>query len=189
MSIHHPNLKRTVAAAFALVMYSLPLSSQTADLTDEAALLEELKKADSTEAKRLDRQLQALWSKSGSPALDLLLKRGREALEQEDVDAAIEHLTALTDHAPEFAEGYHARASAYFAKELFGPAMADIERALALNPNNYDAIYGLGAMLETFDYPQRAYNAYVRALAINPHSEPVAAAVERLQGRIEGTSL
>ena len=115
MSIHHPNLKRTVAAAFALVMYSLPLSSQTADLTDEAALLEQLKEADSAEAKRLDRQLQAIWSKTGSPAMDLLLKRGKEALEQEDVDAAIEHLTALTDHAPEFAEGYHARASAYFA--------------------------------------------------------------------------
>lgn len=189
MSIRYPNLKAIVAALAVIVTFSIPLTAQTADLTDESALLAALATAGPAEAKRLDRQLQAIWSKSGSASLDLLLKRGRDALEVEDTQAAIEHLTALTDHAPEFAEGYHARASAYFASELYGPAMADLERALALNPNNYNAIFGLGAILETFGDDTRAYDAYMRALALHPHHEDVTQAVERLKSRIEGRAL
>ena len=189
MSIRHPNLKRIVAAVFFVVTFSIPLTAQTADLNDESALLDALAVAEPAEAKRLDRQLQALWSKSGSAAMDLLLKRGRDALEEDDTRAAIEHLTALTDHAPDFAEGFHARASAFFEVELYGPAMADLERALALNPNNYNAIFGLGAILETFGDQKRAYEAYRRALALHPHHEDVTQAVERLRSKIEGQAL
>ena len=189
MSSRHPNLKRIVAAFAVIVTYSLPLNAQSADSTDEAALLEALAGSTQAEAQRLDRQLQALWSKSGSASMDLLLKRGRDAMEVEDVAAAIEHLTALTDHAPGFAEGWHARASAYFAEELFGPALADLDRALALNPNNYNAIYGLGAILELFGDDKLAYDAYSRALEINPNHEEIGAAVERLKAGIEGKSL
>ena len=37
--------------------------------------------------------------------MDLLLGRGNEALEAEDYPTAIEHFSALIDHAPDFAEG------------------------------------------------------------------------------------
>lgn len=193
MNIEIPNLKLTVAAIVAIVMISLPLatslSAQEADLNDETALLEALSQADQAQALRLDRQLQALWGKSGSASIDLLLKRGRDALESSDTRAAIEHLTALTDHAPDFAEGWHVRASAYFEAGLFGPALADLERALALNPNNYNAIIGLAAMFETFDEPARAYETYLRAQAIHPHHEEVGKALERLKPGIEGKAL
>jgi len=182
-------LKGIVAAVAAIVMYSIPLHAQTADLADESALLSALATADEAESKRLDRQLQALWSKTGSASLDLLLKRGRDAMEVEDAQAAIDHFTALTDHAPAFAEGFHARATAYFAANLYGPALADLEQALALNPNNYNAIFGLGAMLETFGDNKHAYEAYERVLALNPHHEDAANAVERLRVGIEGTAL
>ena len=189
MSIRCPNLKGIVAALAVLVTYSLPVTAQSADLQDESELLTALATADDAEAKRLDRQLTAVWSKSGSAAIDLLLKRGRDALEVGDIPTAIEHLTALTDHAPGFAEGWHARASAYFGAELFGPAMADLERALTLNPNNYNSIFGLGAILETFGKDGLAYEAYQRALALHPHHEGAIQATERLKTQIEGRSL
>lgn len=215
MSFRHPRLKPIVAASAIIVTYSLPALAQVvgpdamppeelpnfsagsestddvpqADLTDEAALLDALAHADPVAAKRYERQLQALWSKSGSPAADLLLKRGREALEVKDTKTAIEHLTALTDHAPEFAEGWHARASAYFAADLMGPAIADIEHTLALNPNNYGAIFGLGTILEAFGDKKRAYEAYLRAQSIHPHHEDISAAVERLRAEIQGKAL
>ena len=119
----------------------------------------------------------------------MLLKRGRDALEVQDSRAAIEHLTALTDHAPDFAEGWSARASAYFSQSMFGPAMADLERALALNPNNYNAMFGLGAILEMYGQHARAYEVYQRVKSIHPHHEDVSKALERLKPRIEGTSL
>lgn len=189
MSKLHPVFKH-IATAFALiVMFSLPGAAQEADLRDESALLGRLAVADAAEAKQLDRQLQALWSRSGSAAMDLLLKRGRDAMEVEDTRSAIEHLTALTDHAPDFAEGWHARASAYFGAELYGPALADLEHALALNPNNYNAIYGLGTMLELFGDRKRAYAAYRRVLAIHPHHEEVTKALERLKPLVEGSEI
>ncbi|GHF51163.1 hypothetical protein [Seohaeicola zhoushanensis] len=160
-----------------------------ADLTDEAELLDQLAHADAASAKRYEKQLQRLWNRSGSPSADLLLKRGREALEVKDVKTAIEHLTALTDHAPDFAEGWHARASAYFAADLLGPAIADLEHTLALNPNNYGAIFGLGVILEGFGDKKRAYEAYLRAQSIHPHHEDISAAVERLRSQIEGKAL
>ena len=161
-----------------------------ADLTDEAALLGALAGAgDPAEARHLERQLQALWSRSGSASMDLLLKRGREALENGETRAAIEHLTALTDHAPDFAEGWYLRASAYYEAGLVGPALADLGRALTLNPNNYEAIFGLGSILESLDDIDRAEAAYARVLAIHPHNEDAARALERLEPRMRGKSL
>jgi tetratricopeptide (TPR) repeat protein len=203
MVLSRPYLKHIVTAALVAVAFSLPFQAlaqgadgaaagpdePAADLTDDSALLAQLAIADADEARRLDRQLQALWAKSGSAAMDLLLERARDAIEAGDTATAIDHLTALTDHAPDFAEGWHARASAYFQADLFGPAVADLERALALNPNNYNAIFGLGSILETFGDRKRAYEAYQRVRALHPHHEAVGEALERLQPQIEGQSL
>lgn len=202
MSIKCPILKPIVAAVCVTVMNTVPLAAQSLevtrdapteqvapDLQDEDALLAALLSAEKPAALRFDRQLQTLWSKSGSASADLLLKRGRDAMEVDKTRIAIEHLTALTDHAPDFAEGWHARASAYFAAELFGPALADLERALALNPRNYNAIFGLGTMLETFGDIKRAYEAYERVLALHPHHEDATNAAKRLGPQVQGTSL
>ncbi len=189
MGVKHTKLKTIVTAIAVIVSISVPLTAQDADIQDESLLLDLLAEADVAEAARIDRQLQALWQKSGSPAMDLLMKRGRDALEVENYSEAIEHLTALTDHAPDFAEGWHVRASAFFEAEMYGPAVADLERALALNPNNYNAIMGLGSILELFNDPKGAYAAYERALAIHPHHEEVTKAVERLKPDVTGEAL
>ncbi len=170
-------------------MYSLPGLAGQGDETDQGVLLEQLAQADRTQALRIDRQLQALWSASGSASMDLLLQRGRDALATGDTRAAIEHLTALTDHAPGFAEGWQVRAAAYYEAGLYGPALSDLEHALALNPMNYNAIFGLGTILETFGDKKRAYQLYLRVLAINPFHKEVTKALERLKPQIEGTIL
>ena len=186
MSILYSNLKHIVAALVLSLAISGPLAAQTAD---EDALLSELAQTDPSGAIRIDRELQALWSKSGSSSMDLLFRRGQEALEEGDTTAAIEHLTALTDHAPDFAEGWHLRAQAFYQANLFGPAVADLERALALNPNNYNAIFGLGAILEQFSDYDRAFEAYSRVKAMHPFHEEVDSALKRLESRVSGTSL
>lgn len=189
MSIAIHNLKGIVAALFVLVTISSTCLAQQADSRDEGELLQQLAQSTPDQAIALDRQLQALWAQSGSASADLLLERGREALDDGDVSAALEHLTALTDHAPDFAEGWHLRASAFFGIERFGMAAADLEHALTLNPNNYEAIYGLGLIFEIIGQPDKAYDAYSRALAIHPHHEEVTNAVNRLKPQIDGAAL
>lgn len=183
------NLKATVAATLALVTISMPFAVSAADPAREAELLQSLADADPAGAVSIARELESAWDKSGSAAMDLLLRRGRDALERGDTLEAIEHLTALTDHAPEFAQGWYERSRAFFAADLMGPAVADLERALALNPNDYNAIYGLGVVLEHFNDPKSAYEAYSRAQAIHPHHEEVTKALQRLKPAIAGKEL
>ena len=137
----------------------------------------------------IENQIVAEQSKSGSDAMDLLLQRGREALEAEEFLAAIEHFTALTDHAPDFAEGFNARATAYFAAELFGPSLADIERTLALDPRHYRAMIGLGTVLMTIGREEEALFAYRKAYEINPHREDVKGLIDRLAIIYDGIDL
>lgn len=184
----HPNLKAIVAATAATVLFSLPGATYAQAVSAEV-LLQDLSLAAPTEAAAIDRELQALWSRSGSPAMDLLLRRGRDALERDDLQEAAQHLTALTDHAPGFARGWYERARVYYALGLYGPSVADLERALALNPQDYNAIYALGAVFEQFRMPQRAYEIYLRAEAIHPHHEEVSSALERLAPLVAGREL
>ncbi|GFE51997.1 hypothetical protein So717_37500 [Roseobacter cerasinus] len=170
-------LKHIVTACVAAVIFVTPAVAQQSEET----LLQQLSAASETDAGRLDRELSLIWDNSGSPSMNLLLKRGRDALEEEDTGTAIEHLTALTDHAPEFAEGWHARATAYYQAGLYGPALDDLERALALNPNNYNAIFGLGVMLREFGDLERAGQAFERVLVLHPHHENAKAAQEHLK--------
>jgi tetratricopeptide (TPR) repeat protein len=103
------------------------------------------------------------------------------SLKAGDFDLAIGHLTALTDHAPDFAEGFHMRAEAYFRANLFGPALDDLETTLALNPQHFDAIYGLGVMFQQFGDLRRAAELFRRVLTIHPNHENANEALSRLQ--------
>ncbi len=172
------NMVQYIVAAFLVVVwYSLPLSAEPS--VDE--LIESLKTATPEEAQRIDRQITAAWSRSGSPSMDLLLRRGREALEEENVAAAIEHFTALTDHAPDFAEGWHGLARAYFEAELYGPTLDALSHVLALNPDHYPALFGLGVMFQQFGDTVRAEAAFRQVLSLNPQHEQAKQALEGLK--------
>ncbi|WP_246053417.1 tetratricopeptide repeat protein [Paracoccus hibiscisoli] len=129
------------------------------------------------------------WSRSGSPAMDLLLRRGETALDQGDLAGAIGHLTALTDHAPDFAAGFQARAAAYAMDGQFGPALEDIRRALSLEPRHFAALTQLGAMLEEMGEDDRALAAYRASLAIHPHQQEAIDGQARLERRRTGTDI
>ena len=138
---------------------------------------------------RAESDIRRAWSRSGSPVMDLLLKRGQEALDAGDTEAAIEHLTALTDHAPDFPEGWNARATAYFMAGLYGPSAADIGRVLALEPRHWGALAGLGTILEEMGDKEGALKAYRASFALNPHQEDVKDAIARIERALEGTAL
>lgn len=136
--------------------------------------------------RRVETRILDAWSRSGSPAMDLLLRRGRAALEAGDVDGAIRHLTALTDHAPGFAEGWNARAAAYYERGDYGPAMDDLARALTLNPSHFGAMAGLGLILEQTGRKAQALQAFRAAQAIHPHQPVISRSVARLEATLLG---
>ena len=106
-----------------------------------------------------------------------------------DNDAAIEHLTALIDHAPEFAEGWNARATAYFQAGELGPSISDIGHVLTLNPRHFGALAGLGMIFEQLEKPEKALEVYKAALAIHPHLAGVLESIARLEAAAAGQEL
>lgn len=186
MGVLQFNLNPVLALVLALSVPALALAQDTARLD---GMYEALENAPPAEADRLGREIMLEISKSGSPAMNLLLKRGRAAMAAGDTGLGIELLSALTDHAPGFAEGWHARSVAFARAGMMGPAMADLERALTLDPRNFAAIYSLGALLEEIGQPALAYEAYGRVAAIHPHFDDVAAALARLEGETQGSDL
>ncbi len=177
MRILPVNLKRHLTALGACVLLSGMAGAETAP----PQLMDKLRTATESEAPRVAREVETVWSRSGSAAMDLLLKRGRDAMEEEDFALAVDHLTALTDHAPNFAEGYHARAQAYYRMNLYGPAMDDLERTLALNPDNFNAIFGFAVMVQEYGNLRLAEQLYRRVLAIYPEHANAKEAIDALR--------
>jgi len=184
------NLNNVVAALFVTVMISLPTGgANAADSARLDQLFAQLLEADERAALRIAGEIELEFSKSGSASMDLLLKRGRDAFEAGQSGIAIQHLTALTDHAPDFAEGFYWRALAYIQAELFGPAFADLERALTLAPRHFGAIEALGYVLVVMERPHMAQEAYERVLAIHPYHKDVLTALDSLGPQIRGQDL
>lgn len=175
-----------VAALFPILVGLTALPASGAGLDE---LFDKLQTAEPNEAGRLERQIWREWSKSGSAAMDLLLQRGRDAMEEGNTAAAIEHFTALIDHAPDFAEGWNARATAYFQAGQYGPSVADIQHVLVLNPRHFGALTGFARILEDTEQPDRALQLYQAALAIHPNLSGVREAVERLQAKATGQEM
>lgn len=159
-----------------------------AETLDE--MFESLAGAESAEeARRIEARIATEWSKSGSPAIDLLWQRGRDALEEGDAEAAIEHFSAAIDHAPGFPEAWHGRATAYFMAERYGPALDDIRETLVLNPRHFGAMRGLAIIMEQIGDEETSIEVIDRILAIHPFMEDVAEARNRLTLRLDGVPL
>jgi len=185
MNLFRPILK-PVLATFSITFASM--SSGTADEAPEN-LFEALAAADAETAGTIAEDIRAHWSRSGSATMDLLLERGKRALKEGDMRTALEHLTALTDHAPGFAEGWHVRAKAFFASGLPGPALADIERTLALEPRHFDAMVGLATILNRTGAPGDGLPFLLMARDIYPHHPEIESAMERLEAQLPGRDI
>lgn len=134
-------------------------------------------------------EIARTWSKSGSASADLLLIRGRDAMEREAWDEAEKHFTDLVTLVPSFAEGWNMRATLYFRQERFGRSLADIGETLALEPRHFGALSGLGVIMEALDHEMRAFEAFQRALEIHPNLEGAQEAIKRLKPRAEGMAI
>ncbi len=175
--------------ALAALLCGVPLLASAQDQGRADILLDRLAQPDLRNWEVVEEEIYMLWSRSGSASADYLLERGRDALAQGDFEEAYDHLTALTDHAPDFAEGWNTRATMFFQANRYGPSIADIQRVLALEPRHFGALAGLGYMLEEMDRLEEARAAFEAARAIHPHREEIHEALDRVDRALGGQTL
>jgi len=191
-------LLRPIAPAALLLFAALAARAQApapesaapqAEPPEIERLFRQLSDADPTTSARLERRIAQLWSRSGSDSMDYLLRRGREAMEDEAYDRAIDHFTALVELAPDFAEGWNGRATAHFLADEYWRSVADIQRALALEPRHFGALTGLISIFERVGDEAGALKAARAALEVHPNLRPAQDAVERLGPKVDGRGI
>jgi len=178
--------KSIVAALLIGVGFSTPLAADSERLD---LLFEQLLEAEPQEVDRIEQEIMLEWGKTGSAAMDLLYRRGEDAMEAGTPEVAVEHFTALVDHAPDFAEGYNGRASAYYQLGLIGPAIDDLRQVLVLEPRHFGAMTGVAVVLEEIGRPRDALEVWQRVAEFVPNDPDVIATIERLQVILGGEAL
>ena len=190
MANRDPKFKYALTATLFAVSLCAP-SFSVADTKSNTLddLYQKLSNATQSESVLLEKEIRFLWQQSGSNVVDLLLKRAQNAQNRLEHGLAAEHFTAVIELAPDFSPAWTGRASAYLALELHGPALSDLERALTLDPQNFEALTGLGVILEQVDALELALRAYDEVLAIHPHLEQVINARSRVAKSVSGLPL
>ena len=175
------------SALVAGMLLCAPLAAQTPKLDD---LFGQLATAEDAQAgQQVAEAIIAEWSKSGSPAIDLLLQRGQSAIDAGEPGIAIGHFTAAIDHDPAFVEAWHGRATAYYLTGRIGPAIDDLREVLLRNPRHFGALEGFAILLEEMDRPEQALEVWRKVADLHPTHVRAAEAIGRLTLALEGITL
>ena len=102
-----------------------------------------------TEIEALQEGIWQVWLTTEHPLLDKHLEAGMRALGAEDYTAAITEFSVLTATAPQYAEGWNKRATAYFLRGEYKASLADIRTTLQLEARHFGALSGWATILRT----------------------------------------
>lgn len=153
-------------------------------------LYDQLRKAkDAAAAEPITEAIEETWRSSGSDTVDLLMSRVDAFVLQSDLDLALEVLDAVTDIAPDTAEGWHQRAIVHLMQNDTSQALSDLRRTLDIDPNHYKALRDLGAVLQQTGDKKGALDAYRKALEVNPFLEQARRQVDLLSLDVEGRDI
>jgi tetratricopeptide (TPR) repeat protein len=153
-------------------------------------LFERLAKAQApAQARQIAETIGRRLARSGSDTVDLLVSRANGALAADDPALAIELLDRAIMLRPHWAEGWNTRALVFFALDDLTRAMADLVEVLRLEPRHYQAMMGLGAIMQQRGQFKAAYHLFQRAQSIYPLYDKNNEAIERLRPQVEGLDL
>jgi len=140
-------------------------------------------------AREIEQSIWRIWMQSEDDEANSLMMRGLGAMHARNLDSALEIYTALVARAPDFAEAWNKRATVYFLMGELKASLADVERTLALEPRHFGALSGAGQIHLQRGLLRPAYEAFRRALEINPHLEGPRMFIEMLRDEVLGTEL
>ena len=113
-------------------------------------------------------EIWKLWLQSGRPEMDALMEQAVALMGNGLSALAMPLLDDIVARAPEWAEGWNKRATLFYVLGDHDRSLADIDRALALEPRHFGALAGLGLIRVARGENRAALAAFRRALAVNP---------------------
>jgi tetratricopeptide (TPR) repeat protein len=110
-----------------------------------------------------------------------LMMRGIAEMQQRELEASIGTFTKLIEIAPDLAEAWNKRATAYWLMGNFPASLADICETVKREPRHFGAYSGLGMIRAEMGENARAVAAFELARKYNPHIGGIDAEIERLK--------
>jgi tetratricopeptide (TPR) repeat protein len=167
-----------------------PSAPAPKEVVSEETLFAQLRRAESAEeAHGIEQKLQAMFRASGSPSVDLLIVRAQAAQAAADNKTAKQLIEAVTNIAPNYAEGWHIRAAMEQAADDDTAALVSLQKVVLLNPRHFAALTELADKLEEYGDKAGALKLYRRALDIDPQLEIASRKVRELTQSVEGRDI
>ena len=185
------SLLLTCGTAYAApVKAPAPKAPAPKEVNSEEQLFRQLKQAQSAEdAHIIEQKLKLMFRPSGSPSVDLLMTRADAAAAASDKKTAKKLVEAITSIAPNYAEGWHARAAMEQADGNDTDALVSLQKTVLLNPRHFAAMVELADMLEDYGDKGGALKLYRRALDLDPQLDVASRKVRELTTSVEGRDI
>jgi tetratricopeptide (TPR) repeat protein len=132
-----------------------------------------------------EQSLWGIWLRTDDPVADPLFQTGLQLISEDEPDAAIEKLNLVIELKPDFAEAWNRRGNAYAALGEEDRALADYERAIALNPYEFGTLESIGEIWLGRSNYRKAAEYFRRALDLNPNLPEAAEALHELEEKLE----
>ncbi len=140
------------------------------EVISASSLLDALAVAeDGDQADALAREVQARWNDSGSPAIDLLMRRAALAIRIQNYPRALDLLDTVIALNADYAEAWNRRATVHFLRDDYVLSIADVQRVLRLEPRHFGALSGMGIMLDELGEDRSAQLFLSEALRVHPY--------------------
>ena len=150
-------------------------------------LLSMLKVApDEQSATAVERAIQAQWLAQATPATKLLLMHGFTELTNNQPKDALDDFDAALDLQPELQEGWHGRAMARAQLGDMAGAERDLAETIKREPRQFAAFEDLSRVAEQRGDAKGAYQAWQKALELDPKASGGADRLKALKQKAFG---
>jgi tetratricopeptide (TPR) repeat protein len=137
--------------------------------------------ADAMVAQVAEHAMWSVWFRLGKPRAICHVKCGNNHLHHGNYVCALEKFSQAILEDAEFAEAYNQRAIANYLCERFEDSIADCRSALAIIPQHFGAMSGMGHCYSHLGDWQEAKHCYRLALAIHPRLEGIQTSLDQIE--------
>lgn len=159
---------------FALILtMTLAVGKVSADQTDPRLdeLFDELQRTtDLNSIRNTENAIWQIWLQHENQDVMRLMEMGTERMNYQRFNDALLIFSQIIASYPEFAEAWNKRATLYYIVGDLDASLADIEKALALEPRHFGALSGLGLVYVQRNELSKAREAFEKLISIHPNS-------------------
>jgi tetratricopeptide (TPR) repeat protein len=139
---------------------------------------------DPAEATMAEDGIWSLWMTHPNSAAERVLNLATDDIAARRFDIADTRLTRLLRCCPDYPEAWNKRATLYYMLGRDEESIADIQRALQLEPRHFGALAGFGEICLEHGDSEAALIGFHAALRLHPHLQEVIKTCRRIRSEL-----